>query len=89
MVIREAVQHDSANDWLTVASRVGIVCQGSARWVSTWVRRGVTAQSRLDVSTIPYPVRAIGRLDHVQITRPALNYARTGEPMAAVLWGIT
>jgi len=36
----------------------------------------------------PYPVRVIRRLDHAQITRPALNYARTGEPMAAVLWGI-
>jgi len=35
------------------------------------------------------PVRVIRRLDHVQITRSALNYARTGELLAAVLWGIT
>ena len=62
MVIREAVQHDSANDWLTVASRVGIVCQGSARWVSTWVRGCVTAQRRLDVSTILYPFALFGAL---------------------------
>ena len=53
MVTREAVQYDSASDWLTVASRVGIVCQGSASWVSTWARRCVTAQGRPNVSTIP------------------------------------
>ena len=35
------------------------------------------------------PVRVVRPLDHVQITRPALNYARTVEPMATVLWGIT
>jgi hypothetical protein len=34
MVIRETVQHDSANDRLTLTSRAGIVCQGWARWMS-------------------------------------------------------
>jgi len=51
MVIREAVQHDRANDWLTLTSRVGNVCQGSTRWVSIWARRRVTAPSWPNVST--------------------------------------
>jgi len=28
-------------------------------------------------------------LDHIRMTRPALNYVQTVEPMAAVLWGTT
>jgi len=34
MVIREALQKDSANDGLTLTSRVRIVCQAWARWMS-------------------------------------------------------
>jgi len=43
MVIREALQHDSAIDWLTLTSRVGIVCQGWARWMSAWPQASVRA----------------------------------------------
>jgi len=52
IVIREALEHDCASDGLTLTSRVCIVCQGSARWVSTCARWCVTAQGRPNVSSI-------------------------------------
>ena len=52
MVIREAVQYDSVSDWLTLTSRVGVVCRGTARRVSTWATRCVTAQGWPNVSSI-------------------------------------
>jgi len=53
MVIREALEHDSANDKPTLTSRVWIVCQGSARWVSTCAGWCVTALGWRNVSSIP------------------------------------
>jgi len=50
MVTRQALKHDSANDQLTLTSRVGIVCQGWARWVSVWPQASVRARVWQDVS---------------------------------------
>ena len=67
MVIREAVQHDIANDRLTLTSRVGIVCQGLARWVSTWARRYLSAPDRPNVSTFPLDdLKAVRARNNVQ-----------------------
>jgi len=53
MVIREAHQTDSANDKPTLTSRVWIVYQGWARWVSAGLRVSMTALCLPNVSTIP------------------------------------
>jgi len=52
MIIRETVQHDSANDRLTLTSRAGIVCQGWARWMSAWPQASVSARGRQHVSAL-------------------------------------
>jgi len=45
MITREVAQYDSANDRLTLTSRVGIVCQGWVRWMSAWLQASVRARA--------------------------------------------
>jgi hypothetical protein len=61
MVIRGALREDSANDGLTLTSRVRIVCQDWARGVSGCTRvRGRPRADNVSVS-FPYKQRGLAR----------------------------
>jgi len=46
------MQHDSANDGLTLTTKVGSVCQGWARWMSARPQARVRARGRQHVGAL-------------------------------------